>query len=132
MSLTDLFVVSSVPRKPPGRPFSFKQTEEMIRRLHRLRRFLSEAITAMEQKHCYRQNKLPSINIAETVCGGSSDVASVLKSWLSSRAHARILMDPQYEDAGIGIARGVTRTYWVLMLGARPRNSSPGRSWGRR
>jgi uncharacterized protein YkwD len=71
-------------------------------------------------------------SIAETVCGGSSDVASVLKSWLSSRAHARILMDPQYEDAGIGIARGVTRTYWVLMLGARPRNSSPGRSWGLR
>jgi uncharacterized protein YkwD len=68
--------------------------------------------------------------IAETVCGGSSDVGSVLSSWLRSRAHARILMDPQYQDAGIGIARGSTRTYWVLMLGTRPRNSSPGRSWG--
>jgi len=70
--------------------------------------------------------------IAETVCGGSSDVASVLKSWLSSRSHARILMDPQYQDAGIGMARGVTRTYWVLLLATRPPNSSPGRSWNLR
>jgi uncharacterized protein YkwD len=71
-------------------------------------------------------------SIAEAVCGGSPDVASVLKSWLSSRAHARILMDPQYYDAGIGLARGATRTYWVLMLATRPSNSSPGRSWGLR
>jgi len=69
-------------------------------------------------------------SIAETVCGGSSDVGSVLGSWLRSRAHAHILMDSQYQDAGIGIARGSTRTYWVLMLGTRPENSSPGRSWG--
>ncbi|MBV8102042.1 MAG: CAP domain-containing protein [Verrucomicrobia bacterium] len=68
-------------------------------------------------------------DIAETVCAGSSDVASVLSSWLSSRAHVRILMDPVYQDAGIGIARGATRTYWVLMLATRPSNSSPGRSW---
>ena len=68
-------------------------------------------------------------DIAETVCAGSSDVASVLNSWLSSRAHARILMDPVYIDAGIGLARGSTRTYWVLMLATRPPNSSPGRSW---
>ncbi|HTD15735.1 MAG TPA: CAP domain-containing protein [Chthoniobacterales bacterium] len=62
----------------------------------------------------------------------SSDVASVLRSWLNSRGHARILMDPEYQDAGIGIARGVTRTYWVLMLAAKPRNSSPGKSWNLR
>ena len=71
-------------------------------------------------------------SIAETVCAGSSDVASVLRSWLSSRRHARILMDPEYQDAGIGMARGVTRTYWVLMLATKPRNSSPGKSWNLR
>jgi uncharacterized protein YkwD len=64
--------------------------------------------------------------IAETVCAGSSDVVSVLKSWLGSRAHARILMDPEYQDAGIGIARGATRTYWVVVLATRPPNSAPG------
>jgi uncharacterized protein YkwD len=69
-------------------------------------------------------------SIAETVCGGSSDVGSVLGSWLRSRAHARILMDPQYQDAGIGIARGSNRTYWVLMLATKPENRTPGRSWG--
>ena len=69
-------------------------------------------------------------SIGETVCAGSSDVGSVLSSWLRSRAHAHILMDSQYQDAGIGIARGSTRTYWVLMLGTRPQHSSPGRSWG--
>ena len=68
-------------------------------------------------------------DIAETVCAESSDVASVLNSWLSSRAHARILMDPVYMDAGIGLARGATRTYWVLMLATRPPNNSPSRSW---
>ena len=61
-------------------------------------------------------------SIAETVCGGSSDVGSVLSSWLRSRAHARILMDPQYQDVGIGIARGSNRTYWVLMLATKPEN----------
>ena len=69
-------------------------------------------------------------SIGETVCGGSPDVGSVLGSWLRSRAHARVLMDPQYQDAGIGVAKGPTRTYWVLMLGTRPENRSPGRSWG--
>jgi uncharacterized protein YkwD len=69
-------------------------------------------------------------SIAETVCAGSSDFGSVLSSWLRSPAHARILMDPQYQDAGIGIAKGRTRTYWVLMLATRPENESPGRSWG--
>ena len=68
-------------------------------------------------------------SIAETVCAGSSDVASVLTSWLRSRAHAHILMDPQYQDAGIGIAHGATRTYWVLMLATKPSNSSPLRDW---
>ena len=60
--------------------------------------------------------------IAEAVCAGSPDVASVLNSWLRSRAHARILFDEQYYDAGIGIARGAVRTYWVLMLATRPPN----------
>jgi uncharacterized protein YkwD len=68
-------------------------------------------------------------DIAETVCAGSSDVASVLNSWLSSRSHAGILMDPAYINAGIGLARGATRTYWVLMPATRPNNSWPGRSW---
>ncbi|HXM05078.1 MAG TPA: CAP domain-containing protein [Chthoniobacterales bacterium] len=68
-------------------------------------------------------------SIAETVCAGSSDVRSVLTSWLRSRAHAHILMDPQYQDAGIGLAHGATRTYWVLMLATKPSNSSPLRDW---
>ena len=69
------------------------------------------------------------LSIAETVCGGTPDCASVLSSWLRSRAHARILTDPQYLDAGIGVARSSTRTYWVLML-ARPSNApSPKKDW---
>jgi uncharacterized protein YkwD len=68
-------------------------------------------------------------SIAETVCAGSHDCASVLNRWLRSRAHARILTDPQYMDAGIGVARSSTRTYWVLML-AQPSNAaSPKKDW---
>jgi uncharacterized protein YkwD len=68
-------------------------------------------------------------SIAETVCAGSPDCASVLNSWLRSRAHSRILIDAQYLDAGIGVARSSTRTYWVLLL-ARPSNApSPKKDW---
>ena len=68
-------------------------------------------------------------SIAETVCAGSRDVVSVLRSWLRSRAHARILTDPEYLDAGIGIAQSSTGTYWVLML-ARPSNApTPKKNW---
>jgi uncharacterized protein YkwD len=71
-------------------------------------------------------------NIGETVCGGSSDVVSVLNSWLGRRASAHILIDEDYQETGIGIARGATRTYWVLMVGTRPRDSSPRKGWNLR
>jgi uncharacterized protein YkwD len=68
-------------------------------------------------------------SIAETVCAGSPNVASVLNSWLRSAAHARILTDVQYQDAGIGIARSSTRTYWVLMLARKSTAGSPKKNW---
>jgi uncharacterized protein YkwD len=60
--------------------------------------------------------------IAEAVCAGSPDAVSVLNTWLRSRTHVHILFDAQYYDAGIGVAQGATRTYWVLVLATRPPN----------
>ena len=68
-------------------------------------------------------------NIGETICAGSPDADSVLNSWLRSAAHLRILTYPWYLDAGIGIARSSTRTYWVVMLGRRQSAGEPPKNW---
>jgi uncharacterized protein YkwD len=69
-------------------------------------------------------------SIGETVCAGSPDVASVMSSWLHSPRHERVLMDAGYQEAGIGVVRGPTRTYWVLMVATKPENSPGGRAYG--
>jgi uncharacterized protein YkwD len=71
-------------------------------------------------------------SIGEAVCAGSPDVGSVMTSWLRSRRHERLLLDEGYQEAGIGVARGPTRTYWVLMLATKPENSPAGRAYGLR
>jgi uncharacterized protein YkwD len=121
------------PDLPPPVPDQQQRIDRMFDLTNRLRAARKIPILGLDARLCHA-----AALHAEEMCrynyisGGSPDVASVLKSWLSSRAHARILMDPQYYDAGIGLARGATRTYWVLMLATRPSNSSPGRSWGLR
>jgi uncharacterized protein YkwD len=54
--------------------------------------------------------------IAENICAGYRSVAAAFQSWELSAEHYRNLIDPRYRDAGIGIARSSTKTYWVLLL----------------
>jgi uncharacterized protein YkwD len=54
--------------------------------------------------------------IAENICAGYRNVPAAFQSWVLSAEHYRNLTDPRYLDAGVGIARTATRTYWVLLL----------------
>ena len=54
--------------------------------------------------------------IAENICAGYRNAPAAFQSWALSAEHYRNLMDPRYRDAGIGVARSSTKTYWVLLL----------------
>jgi uncharacterized protein YkwD len=55
--------------------------------------------------------------IAENICAGYRNAPAAFQSWALSAEHYRNLIDPRYRDAGIGIARSSTKTYyWVLLL----------------
>jgi len=54
--------------------------------------------------------------IAETMCAGYRNVPAAFQSWVLSAEHYRNLTDLRYRDAGIGVARTSTKTYWVLLL----------------
>ena len=54
--------------------------------------------------------------IAENICAGNKNASAAFQNWALSAEHYRNLMDPRYLDAGIGVARSPTKTYWVLLL----------------
>ena len=68
-------------------------------------------------------------NLAMTLGGGPS-VGTVLRGWLRSPAHRRVLLGPVYRAAGVGCVQGRFRgrraTAWTLHVG------KPGRGSGRR
>jgi uncharacterized protein YkwD len=55
-------------------------------------------------------------SIAENLCAGYRTVQDAFQSWVLSAEHYRNLTDPRYVDAGLGVARGPTRTYWVALF----------------
>ena len=59
-------------------------------------------------------------NLAMTL-GGGPKVGSVLRGWLRSPMHRRILLSPVYRAAGVGCAKGRFRrsraTAWTLHVG---------------
>ena len=68
-------------------------------------------------------------NLAMTLGGGPS-VGTVLRGWLRSPAHRRVLLGPVYRAAGVGCVQGRFRgrraTAWTLHVG------KPGGGRGRR
>ncbi|HYZ74173.1 MAG TPA: CAP domain-containing protein [Chthoniobacterales bacterium] len=43
--------------------------------------------------------------IAENICAGYRNASAAFQSWALSPEHCRNLVDPRYQDAGIGVAR---------------------------
>ena len=56
----------------------------------------------------------------ETILVGIDDEAEVVESFLDSPGHCEILMDPSYEDVGVGAAEGLfqgrSELYWTFDL----------------
>lgn len=56
----------------------------------------------------------------ETILVGLDKGANVIDNWLNSPDHCEILMNPDYEEVGVGAAVGIyqgnTATYWTLDL----------------
>ena len=54
----------------------------------------------------------------ETILVGIEDEAAVVEAFFDSQDHCMILMDPSYEDVGVGAAEGVfqgsTTLYWTI------------------
>ncbi len=60
------------------------------------------------------------VTFGENILVGLNNGADVIDNWVNSPGHCGILMNPDYEEAGVGAAEGVfqgdTATYWTLDL----------------
>ena len=55
----------------------------------------------------------------ENVAGGQKTVSAVLAAWLTSPAHCKAMLRPEFKDAGMACVRretGTYRSHWVLHL----------------
>ncbi len=60
-------------------------------------------------------------NAGENIALGSSTPESVMDQWMNSEGHCKNIMNPQFEDFGVGLASGNNRTYWTQTFGRPPR-----------
>jgi len=71
-----------------------------------------------------RQNYLGAAG--ENLAGGSPTLSATIDGWLNSPPHRRVLLNPDYVQFGIHMARGPSTTfntygtYWALIMGIRP------------
>lgn len=58
------------------------------------------------------------ITFGENILVGFDDGADVIEGWVNSPGHCDIIMDPDYEEAGVGVAKGKFQGgmahYWTL------------------
>jgi uncharacterized protein YkwD len=58
--------------------------------------------------------------LGENIAGGYWSPDQVVQAWIASPAHNKVMFDPGYNEAGIGIDYGGQYgVYWVLDLGRR-------------
>ncbi|OKH32662.1 hypothetical protein NIES2119_25610 [[Phormidium ambiguum] IAM M-71] len=56
--------------------------------------------------------------VAENVGLGYTSASAVVNGWLKSPGHCRNIMNPAYNEAGVGAVRGRDgRLYWTMKLG---------------
>jgi uncharacterized protein YkwD len=53
----------------------------------------------------------------ETIARGYPDASSVVKAWMDSKPHRRIILDCGYRDAGVGLAHDQGETWWTQIVG---------------
>jgi uncharacterized protein YkwD len=61
------------------------------------------------------------VTYGENILVGLDQGENVINNWINSPGHCTILMNPAYEDVGVGAAEGLfqgeTEIYWTLDLG---------------
>lgn len=55
--------------------------------------------------------------VAENIAWGYPRPDEIIGGWMNSPHHRQIMLHPQVEDFGIGIATGARGPYWVLVVG---------------
>ena len=56
--------------------------------------------------------------VGENLAAGLETPAEVMRVWMESPSHRRIILDPTWEEAGVGVrAGGAHGVYWVLEFG---------------
>ena len=57
-------------------------------------------------------------SVGENLAGGQETAAEVMKGWMESPSHQRLVMDPKWKDVGITVRTGGEYgIYWVLEFG---------------
>ncbi|MGB6294922.1 MAG: CAP domain-containing protein [Rivularia sp. (in: cyanobacteria)] len=58
--------------------------------------------------------------IGENVGVGQTSASSIVRGWLNSPGHCANLMKPNFNEAGVGVARGRDgQLYWTMVYGRR-------------
>jgi uncharacterized protein YkwD len=58
--------------------------------------------------------------IGENVAMGQTSPEAVMQSWMNSAGHRRNILNPDFQELGVGYAEGGGRPYWVQVF-AKPR-----------
>ena len=58
--------------------------------------------------------------IGENVAMGQTSPEAVMRSWMNSAGHRRNILNPDFQELGVGYAEGGGRPYWVQVF-AKPR-----------
>ncbi len=58
--------------------------------------------------------------IGENVAMGQPSPEAVMRSWMNSSGHRRNVLNPNFQELGVGYAEGGGRPYWVQVF-AKPR-----------
>jgi len=62
----------------------------------------------------------PYLKIGENLAAGQETPQQVVAEWLASDAHRKVLLDPDFREAGIGVLDGGRYgRYWTLMVATR-------------
>ena len=62
----------------------------------------------------------PYLKIGENLAAGQETPQQVVAEWLASEGHRKVLLDPDFREAGIGVLDGGRYgRYWTLMVATR-------------
>lgn len=57
--------------------------------------------------------------LGENICAGEFDIPSVIKAWLESPSHCKLMLSPDYSELGVACVRrekSYYRRYWTMNL----------------